>query len=155
MLILENDAVAASLYAIDGESGSEPNAGFYNVTLKNWATPWTNRDFDVFESLNDYSATIIGMVRDELDFRGILFDDTIYIGAAAGIPGYSTSSNAHYEQLELSGENLGLCSILRQSIQTAVTGIDAAGAAKAFFILGTNRAMFRYILVNHLCVDLE
>ena len=28
-------------------------------------------------------------------------------------------------------------------------------AAQAFFIAGTNRAMFRYTMMNHLCMDLE
>src|SRR5690606_20299987 len=46
----------------------------------------------------------------------------------------------------------------------SVTGLPAeatAGvlttraAAKAFFIAGTNRAMFRFTLLNHLCRDLE
>ena len=29
------------------------NVSFYNVTLKNFATPWTNRDRSVFVQLND------------------------------------------------------------------------------------------------------
>ena len=49
-------------------------------TLKNFATPWTNRDQTVFAPLNDYTATVIGMVRDDVDFRGILSDDIVYVG---------------------------------------------------------------------------
>ena len=37
------------------------NANFYNVTIKNFATPWTNREGDVFVPLNDYVATVVGM----------------------------------------------------------------------------------------------
>src|SRR5690606_11279614 len=33
--------------------------------------------------------------------------------------------------------------------------ITSRAAAQAFFILGTNRAMFRFTLLNHLCRDLE
>jgi hypothetical protein len=49
------------------------------------------------------------------------------------------------------------------STQSAVTGIPATatagvittrGAASAFFINGTNRAMFRFTMMNHLCDDL-
>jgi hypothetical protein len=36
---------------------------FYAVTLKNLATPWTNRDQTVFAPLNDYTATVIGAAR--------------------------------------------------------------------------------------------
>ena len=35
---------------------------FYDVTLKNFAMPWTNRDQTVFTPLNDFVATVIGMV---------------------------------------------------------------------------------------------
>jgi len=60
-----NDALGAALMATQ-----EPE--FYSVTLRNFAAPWTNRDSSVFVPLDDYIATVIGMVRDDLDFRGIL-----------------------------------------------------------------------------------
>ncbi len=53
---------------------------FYNVTLKNFVTPWTNRDQTVFAPLNDYTATVIGMVRDDVDFRTLLSADLVYVG---------------------------------------------------------------------------
>ena len=45
---------------------------FYNTVLKNWAMPWTNRDQTVFAPLNDYVATVIGMVRDDVPFNTAL-----------------------------------------------------------------------------------
>ena len=57
----------AALYAIDGAPGVAATGDFYTVTLKNWATPWTNEAQDVFAALNDYSASVIGFVRDELE----------------------------------------------------------------------------------------
>ena len=45
------------------------NENFYNVTLKNFAAPWTNRDRSIFVPLNDYIATVIGMIRDNLPFN--------------------------------------------------------------------------------------
>ena len=33
--------------------------------------------------------------------------------------------------------------------------ITTRGAASAFFINGTNRAMFRFTMINHLCNDME
>ena len=51
-----------------------------------------------------------------------------------------------------------------QTTQTAVYGTPAAAtagaittraAAEAFFIAGTNRAMFRFTLMNHMCMDME
>ena len=55
---------------------------FYSVTLKNLVTPWTNRDQTVFAPLNDYTATVIGMVRDDVPFNELLSDDILYVGSA-------------------------------------------------------------------------
>ena len=135
---------------------------FYNVTLKNFAAPWTNRDRSIFVPLDDYIATIIGIVRDDVDFREILFGDIIYIGTDSQLPAYSNSSNAHYEALESQGANLQ--ADLSQRSQSSVTNLPTeatAGvmttrsAAKAFFIDGTNRAMFRFTMLNHMCRDME
>jgi hypothetical protein len=156
--------VQAALYAMDGAPGVVATGAFYTVTLKNWSTPWTNEARDGFAPLNDYSATVVGMVRDDLDFREILSGDIIYTGRLAGIPPYSPSDNRHYEFLETAGANLGDDSILVAMSQSSVTGFSAeavAGvmttraAARAFFVDGTNRAMFRFTLLNHLCMDLE
>ena len=55
---------------------------FYAVTLKDMVTPWTNRDRTMFAPLNDYSATVIGMVRDDVSFDTLLSADLVYTGAA-------------------------------------------------------------------------
>ena len=148
-----NDPVAAAMLAT-----LEPE--FYSVTLRNFAAPWTNRDQSVFVPLDDYIATIVGTVRDDRDFRGILSDDVVYIGSGAGVPAYSSSNNAHYEALETAD----LQAVLQPVTQSSLNGIPAAAtagvltsrsAAKAFFIDGTNRAMFRFTMLNHLCRDME
>ena len=157
-------AVQAALYAIDGAPSVPATGNFYTVTLKNWVTPWTNEARDPFAPLNDYSATVIGLVRDELDYRLVLSADILYRGAIPGIPDWSASDNDHYVYLEASGSNLGDPTVLVRDSQSAVTGIEPEGvagvmttraAARAFFVDGTNRAMLRFTLVNHLCMDLE
>ena len=165
--LLAGDNLRAAYRAMDSD-------GFYNVTLKSWAAPWTNRDFNVFVPLNDYIATVVGLVRDSndpndpssgnVDFRTLLYDDVVYLGRSglSGIPAYSVSDNDHYEALESNG--VSLKDELVSQDQSAVAGIPSnatAGvvtsraAARAFFIDGTNRANFRFTLINHLCVDLE
>lgn len=138
------------------------NEAFYSVTLKNLATPWTNRDRTVFAPLNDYTATVIGLVKNDEDFRTLLYGNTLYVSSAPGLPPYSISSNAHYEAIEAQGVSLKDTLVARD--QTSLNGIPAEAtsgvvtsraAAKAFFIAGTNRAMFRFTLLNHLCRDLE
>jgi len=138
---------------------------FYSVTLKNMVTPWTNEAQTVFEPLNDYTATVIGMVRDEVPFNQLLSADIIYVGAPGVVPAvYSMDNNTHYEQLEEQAIDLSDPSNLQYRLQSNVTGLPAnatAGvmttraAARAFFIDGTNRAMFRFMVLNHFCNDLE
>ena len=59
-------ALVAGGNALGAANIATQNASFYNVTLKNMAVPWTNRDQTVFAPLNDYVATFIGMVRDDV-----------------------------------------------------------------------------------------
>ena len=68
------------------------NVNFYNVTLKNFAAPWTNRDQSVFVPLNDYVATVIGMIRDEVPFNTLLSEDIQYVGRSGVVAAVSASS---------------------------------------------------------------
>jgi len=147
---------AAAVTAMD-------NNAFYSVTLKNMATPWTNRDRTMFAPLNDYTATFIGMVRDDVPLNQLLSADIVYVGdSSLGLPDYSMTDNDHYEMLESRGYSLR--DNLRATTQSTVTDMPAnatAGvmttraAAEAFFVAGTNRAMFRFTMLNHLCNDME
>ena len=160
--VAAGDFVGAALLAIDN-----PNGNFYSVVLKNWVTPWTNRAQTMYAPLNDYTATVIGMVRDEVPFNTVLSADILYLGASGlGLPAYSPGSNAHYEALEAAGGNLGDPAVLMKAPtgQQPLTGIPAAAtagvmttraAARAFFVAGTNRAMFRFTMINYMCHDLE
>ena len=129
---------------------------FYRVTLKNFITPWTNEEQTVFAPLNDYTATVIGVIRDDLDFRRILYDNILYVGNGI-TPANAANSNAHYEAMD--DQNSDLQAILiptTQASAAAAAGImSTRQGARAFLIDGTNRAMFRFTLLNHLCTDLE
>lgn len=129
------------------------NPSFYNVTLKNFATPWTNEAQSVFAPLNDYSATVIGMVLNNDDFREVLSGDYVYTGNGIA---HNLANNAHYAALE--NQNIDLSSVLTkvtQSIAAPAGVMTTNAAARAFFVDGTNRAMFRFTVLNHLCYDLE
>src|SRR3982074_2301043 len=71
---------------------------FYSVTLKNFVTPWTNRDQTVFAPLNDYTATVIGMVRDDVAFNTVLSADILYTISASGPPPPSPAKK-HQQQM--------------------------------------------------------
>lgn len=163
-LIDGNDAVGAAELALE-------DPAFYDVTLKNFVAPWTNEAMSPFVPLNDYTATVIGIVRDNTDFREILQGDVVYVGdSSLGLTPYNVSNNNHYEQLEarVNGSTVSLSntghlvkteqSVVNQGeLPTGATAgvITTRAAAKAFFSAGTNRAMFRFTLLNHMCNDLE
>ena len=153
--ITANNAQAAAQLAM-------ANKNFYNVTLKNFVAPWTSRDRSVFVPLNDYTATVIGMVRDDVDFSTVLSADLLYVGSAAGAPAYSPANNDHYQYLD--DNNVDLKASLKAATQSGLLGLPVAAtagvmttrtAAAAFFVAGTNRAMFRFTMINFMCRDLE
>jgi hypothetical protein len=155
-LIVSGQAVQAARIAMQAKT-------FYTTTLKNWVTPWTNEEQTVFAPLNDYTATVIGMIRDDVDYRQVLSGDILYVGGS-GLPAYSPTDNNLYQQMEDQDVDLSSTSVLVASTQSSRTGLPApatAGvittraAAQAFFEAGTNRAMFRFTLMNHMCKDLE
>jgi len=158
--ITQGDALSAAYEAMD-------NKLFYSVTLKNFATPWTNEAQSVFDELNDYSATVIGVVRDDLPFTHILTEDLVYIGSADQVSvAYSHTENTHYQELENKqvdlSDPLNFFGVPQSSmLDSQVLPGDTAGVltlrafAKAFLSGGTNRLAWRFIGINHLCSDME
>jgi hypothetical protein len=155
--LVANDPIAAAKRAMN-------NANFYTVTVKNFAAPWTNRDRSVFVPLNDYTTLVIGMVMDGVPFNQLLTADLLYVQAGQNLP--SPANNNHYVALEqaMLDPNFDPQTQIVPSTQSAAYGtptqatagaITTRAAAEAFFIAGTNRAMFRFTLLNHMCTDLE
>jgi hypothetical protein len=156
--IAGGNPIAAAYMAMD-------NKYFYNVTLKNFAAPWTNRDQSVFVPLNDYIATVIGMIRDEEDFSTLLSADIAYVGRSGIVPSApAATNNDHFAQLEANNVDLANINDFVRVPQSSINGIASSAtagvmtsraAAEAFFIAGTNRAMLRFTLLNHMCYDME
>jgi hypothetical protein len=140
---------------------------FYNVSLLNFVTPWTNVERTVFADLNDYSATVIGMVRDGIPFDQVLTADVVYVaGPNLVATPYQHTSNQHYLEIQSQGLDLSNPTQLVPTAQSSLPGsqigaADAAGvtttraAAEAFFSAGTNRRMWRYTAITYLCRDME
>lgn len=158
--LLANDPRGAAGLAMD-------HPVFYSSTLVRWATPWSNEEQSAFEDFNDFTALIVGTIRDRHPFGEVLWEDRAYVGAngVVGV-GYEQDSNAHYRQLQDDRIDLSRTDLFRevpqsQLPQSPLAPEDTAGvmttraAAKAFFSAGTNRAMFRFTSMNFLCRDLE
>ncbi len=164
--LVPKTASDAAMDVITNDGGGDQCTGkdFYRVTLKNFITPWTNEDQTVFAPLNDYTATVIGIIRDNTDFREILSGDILYTGNTAGLTPYSRTDNKHYKEMEDRGVDLQADLVattqtspatLNLPVGTAAGVLTTRAAAKAFFVDGTNRAMFRFTMLNHLCNDME
>ncbi len=157
--ISNGNTLGAAMEAMD-------NPGFYNVFLKNYITPWTNKDQSVFSPLSDYTATIIGIVRDDVSFKEILTGDIVYVGTAGNLTAYSHVDNRHYQELEDSGVNLGEEANMVATTQSGLLGsqlnasqtagiLTSRAAGEAFLSGGTNRRMLEFTAKNHLCWNLS
>jgi hypothetical protein len=159
--LMEGQVSGSTGTPIDAAVEAMKNPSFYNVTLKNFVAPWTNREQNVFVPLNDYIATVIGMIRDGEPFNTLFSADILYIGPGS-LPSYSNSNNDHYEQMEIQGVDMmtGLQKVAQSTLNGLPPGAPAGvwttrAAAEAFFIAGTNRAQFRFTMLNHMCNDME
>ena len=156
ILIKNGNAKGAALKAMESKN-------FYDVTLKNWVKRWTNVDSSPRVPLNDYVATVIGMIRDDIPFDQVLYGDHLYIASTVPnvtIPAYDKKNNNLYTELE--NRNVSLKDYLTRVDQSSVTGIkDTAGvlttrqAGAAFYSAGTNRRVTRFTFMNFLCRDFE
>jgi len=164
------DAMSAKVAAgagVDAALDAMRNPAFYNSTLKNFVTPWTNVERTVFSDLNDYTATVIGAVRDDVPFTDVLSEDILYVGGSGTTTAaYSVGNNDHYAELEAKRVDLSDPTKLVRSTQSTQTNspVDASSAAgiittrafgAAFFSAGTNRRALRFIALNYLCHDME
>jgi len=150
---------------IDAAMEAMDNPGFFNIFLKNYVTPWTNTGKTVFAPLNDYTATVIGIIRDDLPFKQILTGDIVYVGTAAALTAHSHTDNIHYQDLEASGVDLGDAANFVATTQSGLPGsqftmaqtagvLTSRAAGESFLQAGTNRRMWESIANNHLCREM-
>jgi len=147
---------------------ADPN--FYDVTVRNFAAPMSNKAQSIFVPLNDYTATIIGMVRDDVPFNTVLSADLVYVGDGSKLPGtqgaalpaYSPANDNHYVYLD--SVSADLSKVLEAQTQSSLLGLPSSATAgvlttyagaSAYFYLGTNRAMVRFTMMDYLCDDLN
>ncbi|HEX9140196.1 MAG TPA: hypothetical protein VF848_10420 [Steroidobacteraceae bacterium] len=158
---LSADIAQGNAGAIAAAQLAMQNPNFYNVTLRNFAAPMTNKAQSQFVPLNDYTALIIGMIRDNVPFNTVLSADLLYVGNTAGAPAYSPANNNHYQYLDDNGVDLSQA--LQPATQSGLLGLPTAATAGvmttaagsgAFFFKGTNRAMVRFTMINYMCNDL-
>lgn len=130
---------------------------FYQTTVRNMVTPWSNKDRSISEPFNDFHALIIGAVRDNLDARTILTGNYRYQAFKdLGLPEPSLANNDHYTEIE----NRGLTYMrYLERVEPQSSGIPQAagvlttrGWGKAFYNMGTNRLAVKFSMEDFLCL---
>lgn len=76
---------------------------FYNVTIRQWATPMMNREESVYGALTDSIATFIGVTRDDRDARELLTGNYVYQADRSVVGFYETSLNEEQQNCPFDG----------------------------------------------------
>jgi hypothetical protein len=159
-------AILSQIQAAAGNDATVANLAlqqpqFYNVTLRNIFAAESNRDGSVFVPLNDYIATAIGMVRDDVPYNTALSADILYT-VSGQTPDAAANSNAHYAAADAA--NVDLSAKLTKTTQSgkyayptvAVAGlITTRAGAIQHFDAGTNRRGYNINIINQTCHQME
>ncbi len=157
---------------------------FVNSNLVRFAKPWSNQGRsprpengeDSRVPLNDFVATVVGMVRDDVPFDQVLYGDILYKGVdgLANVTPFSLENNDHYRDIGsrvapfaggldlrdrgtlVSASQVALHATAVDNQVTDVAGVlTSRQSGLAFFSAGTNRRPTRYAFINFLCHDME
>lgn len=158
--VAAGDSIGAAMEAME-------NPAFYTTTVREFATPWMNREQSVYSDLSDSVATVIGMIRDDVPFDQVLYEDIVYVGTAAATDtAYSQTDNDHYVSLQQGRLDLSDPALLERRLQSELPGtplgaaetagvMTTRGFAQSFLVAGTNRAPVRFATLNFMCMDME
>lgn len=162
----QSDAIGAARIATQ-------DPGFLNFVVRDFAAKMSAREETVSTVLNDFTATLIGMVRDDVSAKEMLTANYYYQAdanlstARSDLMADIISSNNHYADLQTQGSDLkaSLIRVDGQKLQTAANGIvnnpDAAGliTTRAFLeahaSAGTNRRLVEFTFREFLCTPIQ
>lgn len=149
---------------------------FLNITVKQFGAQMSTREETLREPLNDFTATIMGVTRDQTDARELLFGNFYYAATDATrlngvvVPSNVVTdiirSNNHYAQLERTNLDIGQVLVrvngqqIANSATTSIPNPDPAGILTsrawiaAHAIAGTNRRLVEYSFRQFMCVPI-
>lgn len=135
------------------------NPDFYDLTLRSWAAPLTNRERLQDVSFDDMQAMIFGVVRDRLDARLLLTGNFLYRSNMKSIVPPTRANNEHYAALEASGANL-VSTLVRVTpqwadIEEASGVLTTRSWGAAYYSAGTNRRALQHAFEIFMCRPLQ
>lgn len=155
---------------LDAAALATSEDAFLNVTLVRFANPMSNINETSEVQFNDFTATVVGITRDNIPFDQALYEDIIYTGPSevngvAIIP-YGEDPFMHYRHLIEQNLNFrtGLIRKKQSEVQTPLYQLPAEATsgllttsmwAKEFLRQGTNRRPNRFAFKSFLCMDYE
>jgi len=138
--------------------------GFVNITVRQWAAPLSNRASDPLFEFNDFTAMVMGVTRDDRDFREILYGNFTYAAGPANANGFfagdpSPYNNSHYANLDSLRVNFRRNLVRKEPQSTYIS--EASGVltsrawGKAHLEMGTNRRAIEFIFKQFMCTPLD
>ena len=165
------DAVGAAAVATS-------DSRFLNITVRDFASKMSNRAETTTVPLNDFTATIIGVVRDDISAQKLLTDNITYMAdpMKAAVPSTLTTdllrSNNHYDSLTT--QRVDLSQVLTrfdkngdplkqkvfdgtraQDMPTPAGLLTSRGWLSAHALAGTNRRLVEFSFREFTCTPLE
>lgn len=170
-LLNANDAIGAAAIATS-------DSRFLNITVRDFAAKMSNRAETITVPLNDFTATIIGAVRDDISAQKLLTDNITYMAdpAKAAVPSTLTTdilrSNNHFDALDTQRVDLAKVltrfdkngaalkqkvfdGIRAQDMPTPAGLLTSRGWLAAHAIAGTNRRLVEFSFREFTCTPLE
>lgn len=137
---------------------------FYNVRIRNFAQPLSDREENPTSGLNDFVATVIGTVRDEIDARQLLTGDYLYVGPSGAVDGRripvpSEVNNNHFDVLD--AQFINLAKELKKVTPQSSTIPESAGLlttrawGEAHYTAGTNRRAVEFTFKVFMCRTMD
>lgn len=171
-VLIEMEAMINANNLLGAAKIATEESSFYNLVIRDFAARMSTREETINEPFNDFTATFIGVVRDNLDARLLLTGNMFYMGnTQVGVPNNMATdilgSNNHFSQLE--SNNYDYASVLEsnpvQRIRTPGNGLvnhpDAAGVITsrtfmaAHATAGTNRRLVEFTMKQFTCNNME
>ena len=145
---------------------------FYNITVRDFATKMSTREESVSSELNDFIATVIGSIRDNVSAINMMTGNYYY--RAEGVPNVGddlladiVTSNNHYRALDEEGADLSQV-LIREDGQKVVDESDNVGVLRDSAGLmttrgwmfthanaGTNRRLIEFAFQIFTCTPIE
>lgn len=151
---------------------------FINITVRDFASKMSNRAETIDVPMNDFTATIMGVTRDDINAKKLLTDNITYMvdPNKAAVPSALITdilrSNNHYEAADTQRIDFSLAltrfdkngQLLKQKVfdgkkeqdmPTPAGLLTSRGWLSAHAIAGTNRRLVEFSLREFLCTPLE